>query len=78
MLLPSDPQNYYETRNLVPRDMLDDVRKARVVITNFHAFKLREKLQAPEAHQADPPGPRRDAQHAPRPTARWSAASARS
>jgi type III restriction enzyme len=24
VLLPSDPQNYYETRNLIPRDMLDD------------------------------------------------------
>jgi type III restriction enzyme len=48
VLLPSDPQNYYETRNLIPRDMLDDARKARVVITNYHAFKLREKLQAPK------------------------------
>jgi type III restriction enzyme len=48
VLLPSDPQNYYETRNLIPRDMLDDVRKARVIITNYHAFKLREKLQAPK------------------------------
>jgi type III restriction enzyme len=47
-LLPSDPQNYYETRNLIPRDMLDDVRKARVVITNYHALKLREELQAPK------------------------------
>jgi type III restriction enzyme len=48
VLYPSDPQNYYETRNLIPRDMLDDVRKARVIITNYHAFKLREKLQAPK------------------------------
>jgi type III restriction enzyme len=48
VLLPSDPQNYYETRHLVPRDMLDDVRKARVIITNYHAFKPREKLQAPK------------------------------
>jgi type III restriction enzyme len=48
VLLPSDPQNYYEARNLIPRDMLDDVRKARVVITNYHAFRLREKLQAPK------------------------------
>ena len=39
VLLPSDPDNYYETRDLVPRDMLDDPRNARVVITNYHAFK---------------------------------------
>ena len=48
VLLPSDPDNYYETRNLVPRDMLDDLRKARVVITNYHAFKRKERLQAPK------------------------------
>jgi type III restriction enzyme len=48
VLLPSDPENYYETRNLVPRDMLDDVRKARLVITNYHAFKLRETLTVPK------------------------------
>ena len=48
VLLPSDPQNYYETRNLIPRDMLEAVRKARVVITNYHALKLREELQAPK------------------------------
>ena len=48
VLLPSDPDNYYETRKLVPRDMLDDLRKARVVITNYHAFKRKERLQAPK------------------------------
>lgn len=48
VLLPSDPENYYETRNLVPNDMLDYVRKARIVITNYHAFKLRETLSAPK------------------------------
>ena len=48
VLLPSDPDNYYETRNLVPRDMLDDLRKARVVITNYHAFKRKDRLQAPK------------------------------
>jgi type III restriction enzyme len=46
VLLPSDPENYYETRGLIPRDMLDDVRKARIVITNYHAFKRRETLSA--------------------------------
>lgn len=48
VLLPSDPQNYYETRDIVPRDMLDDVRKAEIVITNYHALMLREKMKAPK------------------------------
>jgi type III restriction enzyme len=44
VLQPADPDNYYATRELVPSDMLDDVRRAKVVITNFHAFKLRERI----------------------------------
>lgn len=46
VLLPSDPENLYETFGIIPRDMLDDLRKARVVITNYHAFKRREILDA--------------------------------
>jgi type III restriction enzyme len=42
VLLPSDPENYYETRNLVPPDMVGDVRKAKVEIVNYHVFKRRE------------------------------------
>ena len=42
-LIPNDPENYYEHRDLVPKDMLPDVKKAQVVITNYHAFHLREK-----------------------------------
>jgi type III restriction enzyme len=44
VLQPHDPDSYYSTRELVPHEMLDDIRKARIVITNFHAFKLRETL----------------------------------
>ena len=44
VLLPNDPENYYSERMLVPPDMLADVRRARIVVTNFHAFKLRERL----------------------------------
>ena len=43
VLLPQDPNNYYEKSNIVPSDLLDDVRKAEVVITNYHAFGKREK-----------------------------------
>ncbi|MEZ0018025.1 BPTD_3080 family restriction endonuclease [Sinorhizobium fredii] len=45
VLIPSDPENIYEALNLVPTDLLDGIRKARIVITNYHAFMLREKDQ---------------------------------
>jgi len=28
-----------------PSDMLGDVNKAKIVITNYHAFKLRERIE---------------------------------
>jgi len=42
VLLPSEPDNYYETREIVPPDMLLDIRRAEIVITNYHAFQHRE------------------------------------
>lgn len=45
VLQPNDPDNYYLTRELVPNDLLDEVRRAKVVITNYHAFKLRERVE---------------------------------
>lgn len=45
VLLPSDPDSYYSTRELVPNDMLPDIARAKVVITNYHAFKQRERMQ---------------------------------
>ena len=44
VLLPSDPDSYYKSRELVPGDMLDDVNKAKIVITNYHAFQQREQM----------------------------------
>ncbi|GAB3679012.1 BPTD_3080 family restriction endonuclease [Salinisphaera aquimarina] len=44
VLQPNDPNSYYESRELVPGDMLGDLQRARIVITNYHAFKRREKL----------------------------------
>jgi type III restriction enzyme len=46
VLLPSDPDNYYRLRDLLPPDMLEDLGQAKIVITNFHAFRPREKVQA--------------------------------
>ena len=45
VLLPSDPDNYYTNRELIPNDMLDDVKRAKIVITNYHAFKRRERIE---------------------------------
>jgi type III restriction enzyme len=44
VLHPNDPDSYYKSRELVPSDMLDDVNRAKIVITNYHAFKLRERI----------------------------------
>lgn len=45
VLMPNDPESYYRTRGLVPDDMRHDLLKAKVVITNYHAFMLRERLE---------------------------------
>ncbi|MDZ7854598.1 BPTD_3080 family restriction endonuclease [Sphaerotilus sp.] len=45
VLQPNDPDSYFKTRELVPGDLMADLGKARIVITNYHAFKLRERLE---------------------------------
>src|SRR3546814_17355721 len=45
VLQPNDPDSYYESRELVPRDMLPDLERATIVITNYHAFKMRERAR---------------------------------
>jgi type III restriction enzyme len=45
VLQPNDPNSYYKSRELVPVDMMPDLEKARIVITNYHAFKLRERME---------------------------------
>ncbi len=44
VLQPNDPDSYYQSRELVPGDMLVDLVRAKIVITNYHAFKLRERI----------------------------------
>ena len=46
VLLPSDPNNYYRELDIVSAEHRADLGTARVAITNFHAFKLREKGDA--------------------------------
>ncbi|SDL48234.1 BPTD_3080 family restriction endonuclease [Aliiruegeria lutimaris] len=61
VLLPNDAESYYAQRDLVPTDMLPELGKAKIVITNYHAFKLRERVamakgakQALKGHGDDP------------------------
>jgi type III restriction enzyme len=44
VLQPNDLENYYSTRELVPTDLREEINRAKIVITNYHAFKLRERL----------------------------------
>ena len=46
VLRPGDPDSYYESRELVPADMLAELGKAKIVITNYHAFQRRDLLDA--------------------------------
>ena len=45
VLQPNDPDSYYASREIVPTDLLDDITRAKIVITNYHAFKLRERME---------------------------------
>ncbi|MBI5648602.1 MAG: DEAD/DEAH box helicase family protein [Ignavibacteriae bacterium] len=46
VLLPNDPDNYYRLRDILPADQREQLGQARILITNFHAFSLREKIAA--------------------------------
>ena len=45
VLQPNDPDSYYQSRELVPADMLHDLERAKIVVTNYHAFKLRDRME---------------------------------
>ena len=52
VLQPNDPDSYFRGRELVPSDMLPDLEKAKIVITNYHAFKLRERTELSKGGRA--------------------------
>ncbi len=52
VLQPNDPDSYYASRELVPGDLLSDLERAKIVITNYHAFKLRERLELSKGGRA--------------------------
>ena len=52
VLLPNDPDSYFKSRELVPADMLEEVKKAKIVITNYHAFQPREIMETRKVSKA--------------------------
>ena len=57
VLQPNDPDSYYASRELVPGEMLEDLRRAKIVITNYHALRLRERLEVSSGGRALLQGP---------------------
>ena len=45
VLYPNDPDSYYRHWDLVTPEQLDRLQAATVLVTNFHAFLRREKIQ---------------------------------
>ena len=52
VLLPSDTENYYAMRHLVPQDMLQEITKAKIVITNYHVLGRRRQLDTNKVGEA--------------------------
>jgi type III restriction enzyme len=45
VLQPHDPDSSYTSDELIPSDLLADLERAKIVITNYHAFRRRERLE---------------------------------
>jgi type III restriction enzyme len=52
VLQPNDPDSYYRSREIVPEDMAIDLGKAKIVITNYHAFKKKDEVPLNKVQQA--------------------------
>ena len=46
VLLPNDPENYYRQRDVLPAELQTKLQQAKILITNFHGFQLRERVSA--------------------------------
>ncbi|WP_062515686.1 BPTD_3080 family restriction endonuclease [Halobacillus sp. KGW1] len=42
VLLPTDSNNYYLERDIVPTQWMSDLRKATIVVTNYHTFAMKD------------------------------------
>ena len=45
VLKPNDPDSYYRDRELVPVDLLPALDRAKIVVTNYHALRRRERIE---------------------------------
>ena len=57
VLQPHDPDSYYYERELAPPEFLSMLGQAHIVITNYHAFRRREREALPKASRALLEGP---------------------
>lgn len=56
VLYPTDPNNYYEKFDLVPRSLFPMLGKARIMITNWHAFNPVDDANSKSVIQRGPEG----------------------
>ena len=52
VLHPSDADSYYTARELIPPDLAADLGRAKIVVTNYHAFKPRERMELSKGGRA--------------------------
>ena len=52
VLRPNDPDSYFANRDLVPGDMLGDLGRAQIVISNYHALRLRDRMEVSSGGRA--------------------------
>ncbi|MBF0405650.1 MAG: DEAD/DEAH box helicase family protein [Nitrospirae bacterium] len=52
VLIPNDQQNYYRERDILSAELLQELKKAKILITNFHAFKHRETVKTGKVHKS--------------------------
>ena len=52
VLQPNDPDSYYASRNLVPHELMGELGRAEIVITNYHAFQRRETMELSKGTRA--------------------------
>jgi type III restriction enzyme len=52
VLKPEEPDSYYASRELIPPDLVGDIATAKIVITNYHAFRRREIMEVSKVGRA--------------------------
>ena len=52
MLKSNDPDSYYRDRELVPVDLLPALDRAKIVVTNYHALRRRERIEIAKGGRA--------------------------